>query len=76
MRLGVTIFVGGLSMTARVTVDPAHVSAHNGSGDVHVPAHERHVLDNGVTLISVPRRDVPLVAFNAIVAAYNREGNR
>ncbi len=54
-------------MTARVTVDPAHVSAHNGSGDVHVPAHERHVLDNGVTLISVPRRDVPLVAFNAIV---------
>src|SRR5437016_11380069 len=54
-------------MTVRVTVDPGHVPAHDGGGDVHVPAHARHVLDNGVTLISVPRRDVPLVAFNAIV---------
>jgi zinc protease len=36
-------------------------------GGVHVPAHERYVLDNGITLVIVPRRDVPLVAFNAVL---------
>jgi zinc protease len=36
-------------------------------GGVRVPAHERYVLDNGVTLVIVPRRDVPLVAFNAVL---------
>jgi predicted Zn-dependent peptidase len=34
---------------------------------VQVPPHERIVLPNGATLIVVPRRDVPLVAFQAIV---------
>ncbi|HZO23995.1 MAG TPA: pitrilysin family protein [Steroidobacteraceae bacterium] len=34
---------------------------------VKVPAHERIVLANGLTLILVPRRDVPLVAFNAVL---------
>jgi predicted Zn-dependent peptidase len=32
-----------------------------------VPAHERLVLANGLTLIIVPLRDVPLVAFNAVL---------
>ncbi len=36
-------------------------------GGVRVPAHERCVLDNGITLIIVPRKDVPLVAFNAVL---------
>jgi len=54
-------------MTVRVTVEPGHVPARNGSGDVQVPAHERLVLPNGITLVSMPRRDVPLVAFSAIV---------
>jgi zinc protease len=36
-------------------------------GGVCVPAHERFVLDNGITLVVVPRRDVPLVAFNAVL---------
>jgi zinc protease len=36
-------------------------------GGVHVPAHERYVPDNGLTLAIVPRRDVPLVAFNAVL---------
>jgi zinc protease len=43
-----------------------HVPAKAGGG-VHVPTHERFVLDNGITLIIVPRRDVPLVAFNAVL---------
>jgi zinc protease len=32
-----------------------------------VPAHERIVLDNGLTLIMVPRREVPLVAFQLLI---------
>jgi predicted Zn-dependent peptidase len=36
-------------------------------GGVQVPVHERFVLDNGITLVIVPRRDVPLVAFNAVL---------
>ncbi len=34
---------------------------------VRVPEHERLSLGNGVTLILVPRRDVPLVTFNAVL---------
>jgi zinc protease len=34
---------------------------------VRVPAHERLSLSSDVSLILVPRRDVPLVAFNAVV---------
>jgi predicted Zn-dependent peptidase len=34
---------------------------------VRVPAHERFVLDNGITLIIVPRREVPLSAFDAVL---------
>ncbi|HKT74386.1 MAG TPA: pitrilysin family protein [Steroidobacteraceae bacterium] len=41
-------------------------AAPGGTG-VRVPPHERIVLDNGLTLIIVPRRDVPLVAFNAVL---------
>jgi zinc protease len=36
-------------------------------GGVSVPAHERIVLDNGLTLIVMPRHDIPLVSFNAVV---------
>ncbi|HUI61244.1 MAG TPA: pitrilysin family protein [Steroidobacteraceae bacterium] len=44
---------------------PTPFDAH--CGNVKVPAHERIVLDNGLTLIVVPRHDVPLVAFNAVL---------
>jgi zinc protease len=43
------------------------VLAQIGGSGVHVPTHERFVLDNGITLVIVPRRDVPLVAFNAVL---------
>jgi predicted Zn-dependent peptidase len=36
-------------------------------GAVQVPPHERVVLPNGVTLLIMPRRDVPLVAFQAVL---------
>jgi zinc protease len=35
--------------------------------NVQVPAHERIVLDNGLTLIVMPRREVPLIAFSAVL---------
>jgi zinc protease len=35
--------------------------------NVQVPAHERIVLDNGITLIVMPRREVPLIAFSAVL---------
>ncbi len=44
-----------------------YVLAQTGGGGVHVPTHERFVLDNGITLVIIPRRDVPLVAFNAVL---------
>lgn len=34
---------------------------------VRVPLHERVVLPNGVTLLIVPRRDVPLISFQAVL---------
>ncbi|MBV8741027.1 MAG: insulinase family protein [Sinobacteraceae bacterium] len=34
---------------------------------VRVPAHERLVLDNGMTLVVLPRHDVPLVSFSAVL---------
>ncbi|HVO45213.1 MAG TPA: pitrilysin family protein [Steroidobacteraceae bacterium] len=47
------------------SVAPTPFDAH--CGNVKVPAHERLVLENGLTLIVVPRHDVPLVAFNAVL---------
>ena len=34
---------------------------------IQVPAHERIVLDNGVTLVIMARKEVPLVAFSAVL---------
>ena len=34
---------------------------------VKVPAHDRIVLPNGMTLIVMPRHDIPLVSFNAVL---------
>src|SRR6185437_12762903 len=54
----------------------AAMAAHLGSGaafdagvsdSVRVPAHERIVLPNGLTLVVMPRHDVPLIAFNAVL---------
>lgn len=36
-------------------------------GAVQVPPHERVVLEGGVTLVIMPLRDVPLVAFSAVL---------
>jgi len=51
----------------RAPLKPSLPAGARASGGVRVPAHERHVLGNGVTLVIVPRRDVPLIAFNAVI---------
>jgi predicted Zn-dependent peptidase len=63
-----------------VNVAGGNVNAYGGSaaataglvkaarvGGVSVPAHERLVLANGMTLIVMPRHDIPLVSFNAVL---------
>ena len=62
-----------------MTVAGGNVSAYGGAtvataglvnaqvGGVNVPAHERIVLPNGMTLIVMPRHDIPLVSFNAVL---------
>lgn len=52
------------SMAGPLSLAYAHSQATDG---VRVPAHERVVFDNGMTLIIMPRRDVPLIAFTAVV---------
>jgi zinc protease len=37
------------------------------SAGVRIPPHQRHMLANGVKLILIPRHDVPLIAFEAVV---------
>jgi predicted Zn-dependent peptidase len=60
-------FLKMAAATSKRTIrGPGTVLAKAGGG-VHVPAHERFVLDNGITLVIVPRSDVPLVAFNAVL---------
>lgn len=50
---------GGAVVTA------GQLSAH--IGGVNVPTHERIVLGNGMTLIVMPRHDIPLVSFNLVL---------
>lgn len=45
----------------------ATASAAAGADRVIVPKYERTVLPNGITLVTMPREDVPLVAFVALV---------
>lgn len=55
------------AVTSMVTpIGAGYVPAPTPAG-VQVPAHERLVLDNGVTLVILPLRDVPLVAFSAVL---------
>jgi zinc protease len=35
--------------------------------DLHIPAYQRVVLDNGTTLLLMERHDVPLIAFRAVL---------
>jgi zinc protease len=53
-------------LAARPKVEPAPHSVGR-AREVRVPIHGRWTLPNGVRLVIVPRRDVPLVAFCAVM---------
>jgi len=71
-----------------VTIAGGNASAYDGSviaapglvgadvDGVNVPAHERVVLANGMTLIVMPRHDIPLVSFNAVLRGGESAGAR
>lgn len=53
--------------TVAAPLAAGYALAQPGPGSIQVPPHERVVLDNGITVVLMPRREVPLVAFNVIV---------
>jgi zinc protease len=53
-------------ITAALFISVAHAAAAEPAG-VKVPAHERFVLPNGITVILVPKKEVPLIAFSGFV---------
>lgn len=48
-------------------MNTAYALAQPGTAAVQVPPHERVVLPNGVTVLVVPSRDVPLISFHAVL---------
>lgn len=55
----------GIAGAPGIVTAPGIVSAP--VGGVNVPPHERIVLPNGMTLIVMPRHDIPLVSFNGVL---------
>jgi len=59
----VALLIGALALSSV----PARAAADSAAEGVKVPANQRFVLPNGLTVVLVPRKDVPLVAFNGFV---------
>ena len=59
LRRSAAILAGALIMNAALAAD-APVG-------VKIPAHQRFVLPNGLTILLVPKKDVPLIAFSGFV---------
>ena len=55
---------GLLAMMAALA--PSLAASADATG-VKVPAHQRFVLPNGLTIVLVPNKDVPLIAFSGFV---------
>lgn len=56
-----------VSVLAAVSVARGASGQAPASGAIKVPAFQRTVLANGITIVTLPRKDVPIVAFSAIV---------
>ena len=65
-RLAVTLVSCWLGALLVGAVSPAF-AAESAPVGVKVPAHQRFVLPNGLTIVLVPKKDVPLIAFNGFV---------
>jgi zinc protease len=61
-------FLPALLLGAALAVSPVATSAESAAPlGVKVPANQRFVLPNGLTIVLVPRKDVPLIAFSGFV---------
>lgn len=60
----IPVWVIGGSLASPVLSASASVATPTG---VKVPANQRFVLSNGLTVVLVPRKDVPLIAFSGFV---------
>jgi len=60
LRRAAAILAGALIVNAAL-------AAETPPAGVRIPAHERFVLPNGLTIILVPKKDVPLIAFSGFV---------
>ncbi|MGH8229426.1 MAG: M16 family metallopeptidase [Steroidobacteraceae bacterium] len=69
MTRGLRPHESGASVTALV---PRSAGPGRGAPDVRVPPHHRQTLASGARLVIVPRHDVPLVAFCAILRGGGR----
>jgi len=54
-------------LVAALGLSGAAIGADAAPVGVKVPAHQRFVLSNGLTIVLVPRKDVPLIAFSGFV---------
>jgi zinc protease len=60
--------IAALLIVAQALVSvPALPAADSAAAGVKVPVNQRFVLPNGLTVVLVPRKDVPLVAFSGFV---------
>lgn len=65
MRAGRRLIVALAALV--VSMSMLHAARAAEASTVKVPAHQRFVLPNGFTVILVPRKDVPLIAFSGFV---------
>lgn len=65
MRAGRRLIVALAALV--VSMSMLHAARAAEAATVKVPAHQRFVLPNGFTVILVPRKDVPLIAFSGFV---------
>src|ERR1700689_5911925 len=54
-------------MRPATTMRTSHSTAQPAGSAVRIPPHQRCTLANGVKLILIPRHDVPLIAFEAVL---------
>jgi predicted Zn-dependent peptidase len=59
-KMSAALVIGALMLNAAFAAEAEPVG-------VKIPAHQRFVLPNGLTIILVPKKDVPLIAFSGFV---------
>jgi zinc protease len=56
-----------ITLLCGLVAGAASAAPQDNAAGVKVPAHQRFVLPNGLTILLVPRKDVPMIAFSGFV---------